>query len=244
MLKRHARTTALAIALFATVIVGTPGNRADAAPTAASRTEKIPFTEATATQTADGFDVAWVSTGAGSVKVFAGTNAASVGRQMNVGQGSASGSVHVTGLPAAPRWYFELVPAKGAPLVVADRFLHLASAPNFRDVGGYRTADGQWVKMGVLYRSEALSKLSPADYETVQGLGIKLVCDLRTEYERNKDPDPAVGGAENAVFDVSGDSDKTQQITEAVTSGDPAKQQEFLGDGKAAQLLVDGGRAR
>ena len=35
----------------------------------------------------------------------------------------------VTGLAAAPRWYFELVPAKGGSLVTADHSLHLASAP-------------------------------------------------------------------------------------------------------------------
>ena len=93
-----------------------------------------------------------------------------------------------------------------------------------------------------MYRSEALAKLSPADYDTVLALGINLVCDLRTDYERTKDPDPTLGAAANAVFDAAGDSDKTKQITEAITSGDPVAQQRFLGDGKAARLLVDGGK--
>jgi protein-tyrosine phosphatase len=242
------------IALLATAVALTAvGSGLDAGTAAATSTavaassrsasKSIPFVEATVTQTADGYDVTWTSTRAGRVQVFAGTNVGAVGHDLKVGAGRASGSIHVTGLPAAPRWYFELSPAKGGALVIADRMLHLASAPNFRDAGGYRTKDGRWVRMGVLYRSDGLDKLSDADYATVQALGIKLVCDLRTDYERGKGADRVIPGAENVVFDVAGDSDQTKAITEAVTSGDKAAQQEVLGNGKAAKILVDGGRS-
>src|SRR5437763_6611764 len=106
------------------------------------------------TQTAIGFHVAWAAApGAGSVRVYAGTDRDAVGRDRLIGSAGASGSLDATGLPASARWYFELVPKHGTSLVVADRFLHLASAPNFRDLGGYRTTDGHWVKMGALFRS-------------------------------------------------------------------------------------------
>jgi protein-tyrosine phosphatase len=42
-----------------------------------------------------------------------------------------------------------MVPDRGDPLIIADRSLHLATAANFRDPGGYRTADGKWVRMGL-----------------------------------------------------------------------------------------------
>jgi protein-tyrosine phosphatase len=177
------------------------------------------------------------------VKVYAGTDPSAVGTSDQVGSGKSTGSVHVTGLAPAPRWYFELVPAKGGSLVVADRYLHLASAPNFRDVGGYRTTDGRWVKVGKLYRSDGLDKLTDADTATAQALGIKLVCDLRTVYERSKGADKPIAGAENVQFDVAGDSDTTKLLTEAVTSGDPALQQRLFGDGKAEQLLIDAGHS-
>jgi protein-tyrosine phosphatase len=217
-----------------------------AASAAGAKTEAIPFTAATVTQTADGFDVKWAApSSAGAAKVYAGTDPSAVGTDHPVGKGKSTDSSQVTGLTAAPRWYFELVPTRGGSLVVADRSLHLASAPNFRDAGGYRTTDGRWVKMGKLYRSDQLDKLTDADTATVEALGIKLVCDLRSAYERGKGADKEIAGATNEQFDVVGadSADLTKTLTEAVTSGSPEKQQELFGNGKAEQILIDGGRS-
>ena len=127
-----------------------------------------------------------------------------MGTDQEVGSGRGTGSVTVTDLAAAPRWYFRLQPDSGRPLVVADRSLHLASAPNFRDVGGYRTRDGKWVRMGVAYRADALDKITPEENATLQALGIKVICDFRTDAEREKAPDVAVPGATNVIDDVAG----------------------------------------
>ncbi len=214
------------------------------ASTAAAKQRAIPFTEATVTQTADGYDVAWKApSSAGAVKVYAGTDPSAVGTDDAVGSGKSTGTLHVTGLAAAPRLYFELVPAKGGSLVTADHSLHLESAPNFRDLGGYRTRDGQWVKPGLLYRSDGLDAVSDADLATIEALGIKLVCDLRTNGEVSSKPDKVIPGATNEQINIIGEDELTAKITSAITSGDKAAQQELLGNGKAEQLLVDGGRA-
>lgn len=60
----------------------------------------------------------------------------------------------------------------------------LEGAPNFRDFGGSPTTDGRRVRRGRLYRSELLLGLTPADHQTLNGLGIGLVCDLRSPGER------------------------------------------------------------
>lgn len=60
----------------------------------------------------------------------------------------------------------------------------LASAPNFRDFGGCATRDGGRVRRGRLYRSELLLGLTPRDFQTLAGLDIGLVCDLRSPGER------------------------------------------------------------
>ena len=71
---------------------------------------------------------------------------------------------------------------------VIERAVGLEGAPNFRDVGGYATADGRHVREGVLYRSGELSKLTPADVDKVDGLRLKSVIDLRTQEERRQAP--------------------------------------------------------
>lgn len=60
----------------------------------------------------------------------------------------------------------------------------LQSSPNFRDFGGYPTADGRRVRARRLFRSELLLELTPADLEQLASLQIGLVCDLRSPAER------------------------------------------------------------
>ncbi len=59
------------------------------------------------------------------------------------------------------------------------RTIALAGQANFRDMGGYRTADGRRVKWRCLYRSGELAGLTDDDLETLADLGIRTVVDLR-----------------------------------------------------------------
>lgn len=65
----------------------------------------------------------------------------------------------------------------------------LASAPNFRDIGGYATADGRKVRMGKIYRTSDLSRLTADDGKILETLGIMAVCDFRRDDERAAAPD-------------------------------------------------------
>lgn len=89
----------------------------------------------------------------------------------------------------APAWAGHAAPvAAHAPAQASEsRFVLLDGGRNFRDVGGYRTADGHVVKSGVLYRSGSLGSLTPAGQETLRGLHIASVIDLRTTDERSHD---------------------------------------------------------
>ena len=56
---------------------------------------------------------------------------------------------------------------------------------NFRDLGGYRTADGRTVRWGRLYRADSLGKLhrAPEDHRRFLELGVRTVIDLRYPWE-------------------------------------------------------------
>lgn len=70
-----------------------------------------------------------------------------------------------------------------------DRRVAIASIPNLRDIGGYRTRDGQRVRWGLVYRSGSLATTTNEDLAKLRQLRLRYVCDLRTEDERAKAPD-------------------------------------------------------
>jgi protein-tyrosine phosphatase len=55
----------------------------------------------------------------------------------------------------------------------------LANAANARDLGGLITADGRTVRRGVLYRANALNRLSEEDVAVLAGLGLACLVDFR-----------------------------------------------------------------
>lgn len=89
-------------------------------------------------------------------------------------------------LPAAPaRALFLLEPRTADPaIVVGERYLAFNGGVNFRDLGGYATADGRRLRWGRLYRSGHMSNLDATDFERLAGLGITAVCDFRLAEER------------------------------------------------------------
>lgn len=95
-------------------------------------------------------------------------------------------------------------PPAAAELLRVDRSLHLAGAPNARDVGGYRTADGRTVRTGIAFRTDQLTDLTPADLAELNRLGVREVDDLRTVYERALAPDRIPAGAQANWYDVIG----------------------------------------
>jgi protein-tyrosine phosphatase len=64
-----------------------------------------------------------------------------------------------------------------------DRKIALEAVHNFRDLGGYRTADGRTTRWRTLYRADGLYRLTAADVDTVRALGLATVIDLRTPDE-------------------------------------------------------------
>jgi len=72
--------------------------------------------------------------------------------------------------------------------VSAARLLPLEGGRNFRDLGGYQTEDGRFVKWGRVFRSGTMNELSDNDYDYLSSIGIKVVCDFREREERSREP--------------------------------------------------------
>jgi protein-tyrosine phosphatase len=85
---------------------------------------------------------------------------------------------------AAPATLASIAPVRAE---AAARFVQLDGAQNFRDVGGYRTVNGETVKHGVLYRSGTLGGLSARGQAQLAGLRPVAIVDLRTTEERSHD---------------------------------------------------------
>ena len=64
----------------------------------------------------------------------------------------------------------------------------LEGATNFRDLGGYQTADGRTVKWGMLFRSNGLFALTDGDLDYLARLKVRLVCDFRSAQEQTTAP--------------------------------------------------------
>lgn len=97
-------------------------------------------------------------------------------------------SARVSGLTAQDRHLFRLRDAHGTEVLASQRRLDMRGSPNFRDFGGYLTAQGKQVKWGYLFRSGQLSGLHDSDVALLQSLELDLVCDFRREEEQELEP--------------------------------------------------------
>ena len=64
-----------------------------------------------------------------------------------------------------------------------ERLVALEAVHNFRDLGGYDTADGRSTRWRTLFRADGLYRLTPADVAALEPLGLRTVIDLRSAPE-------------------------------------------------------------
>lgn len=123
-----------------------------------------------------------------------------------------------------------------------DQF-RLSGAWNFRDVGGARTADGEVVRSGVLFRSSELSRLDPRGVTELETLGVRHVFDLRgaSEIERSgTDRVPASVTVHNVPYEHHKGEKAPHEVGAAV---DPNAQREYMIRAYTSYPSLDGARA-
>ncbi|WP_160050368.1 MULTISPECIES: tyrosine-protein phosphatase [unclassified Nocardiopsis] len=119
-------------------------------------------------------------------------------------------------------------------VVTNDGFL-LSSAPNFRDLGGLRTATGHTVRRGLVYRSDALHSIDADELPVYEGLGIRQLVDLRTPHERQSLPDITPEGAEYAAVAVQ--DPEAAGANFSLSLADPEKARSMFADGAAERFM-------
>lgn len=68
------------------------------------------------------------------------------------------------------------------------RHIRLEGSSNLRDIGGYQVGDGKQVRWGMVFRSGALWGLTEADWGWMAAQRVAVVCDLRSDHERDIAP--------------------------------------------------------
>jgi protein-tyrosine phosphatase len=145
------------------------------------------------------YEIRWVGEGT-PTRLHIGTQPDAIDRENALAATWENGRGVIEGSAAAIRQYFEVVFSNDGGeerrLMLAERILPLDGAVNFRDLGGYRTADGRRVRWGRVYRSGSLANLTEADQAYLRSAGLKLVCDLRSTREIDRHPNnlPLDGG--------------------------------------------------
>jgi len=122
-----------------------------------------------------------------------------------------------------------LATACGAPQAVDDsagersRHVPLEGQPNFRDLGGYRTADGRTVKWGEVYRSGELGQLTDDDVTVLGALELRTVVSFLLPEEIAKHgPDRLPESARGVSSPISSAraAQLTKQVQESIKTGD------------------------
>ena len=129
-----------------------------------------------------------------------------------------------------PKYYIIKSAESGfATNIFAERVIPLENAINIRDMGGYAAKDGRFLKWGVLFRGDQLSKLNDSDQQILTNYNLQTIVDYRSPHERqfhpnkylptvleilNCDPQSSFSEAAANVVDLKGENEKLVQSLE------------------------------
>lgn len=225
-------------ALATLILLGACGQTAKAPEAGQEEVASVTVTDSMVTYDhAKGmYEITWDAVGdASSVSIEVSSSPdAAAGEGDQIASGLTGTDFTWNGEGVAGRHYFLIIPEHGEPVRTALRVLPLEGGHNFRDLGGYATEDGRTVKWGEVFRSGVMSGLTPADYDYLSGMGIKVICDFRTSQERASEPtnwqeagvaqyltfpDPA-GADQSSFMTVFQDPDVTpEKVSQAMAAG-------------------------
>jgi len=120
-------------------------------------------------------------------KLYAGPSVDEINFSQPIAEGKDSGTFPLN-IPTDIRSYFVAETEEGKA-ILADKHLPMSGGYNFRDLGGYRTTDGKYVKWGKILRSDDLHKLTDEDLGYLSSIPLASIVDFRSEDEMKQAPD-------------------------------------------------------
>jgi protein-tyrosine phosphatase len=223
---RLAQISALAL-VAALAACGQDAAPSDTAAVEASVRDSAEVTSAEVTYEDGIYKITWTLNSDAPVDVSVTTSRDGSGGALVADDVSAANFTWTPPEGAPERRYFTVQPEGGEPVVAATRVLPLEGGRNFRDLGGYETADGQSVKWGLVFRSGVMDGLTDVDYDYLSDLGITTVCDFRASGEREEEPTEwRAGEIDYMTFpDPAGDNDMSRAFAAVLMAPDVTGEQ-------------------
>lgn len=123
----------------------------------------------------------------GQWTLYAGRTIEKIDFEQPIAKGIDSGTFPLD-VTDSVRSYFQIITENGKA-ILSERHLPMAQGYNFRDLGGYRTVDGKYIKWGKVFRSDDLHDLSSEDLHYLSAIPIVSIVDFRSEEEISLQPD-------------------------------------------------------
>lgn len=138
---------------------------------------------------------------AGKWTLYGGSSVESIDFTTPIAEGNKEG-LYDLNVNDTVRSYFQLVTEKGKA-ILAERHLPMTGGYNFRDMGGFKTQDGKYVKWGKVFRSDDLHKLTDADLRYLAHIPMISIVDFRADDEIQLAPDRIPSSAKSYTYSIS-----------------------------------------
>jgi protein-tyrosine phosphatase len=109
-------------------------------------------------------------------------------------------------------------------LSARERILPMTGGHNFRDIGGYPAKDGRSTAWGLVYRSGTMAQLDDGDRALIEGLGLRVICDLRSSRERDRRPSRLPEPADFEIWSHDYDNSSADLVNALAEPGATAAQ--------------------
>lgn len=133
--------------------------------------------------------------------LFTGNTVETIDLSAPIAEGNQAGEFSLA-VNDSTRSYFFLK-TKNGTAILAEKHLPMTGGYNFRDMGGLKNKEGQFIKWGRVFRSDDLHSLTDADLTYLGSIPLHSIIDFRSPIEIEKAPDKLPGSAKGYHLSIN-----------------------------------------